>query len=422
MEAAFAVNKRGRGDAKVDMFLALVLPAAAQAAPPPLLPDARFALALYCNPTCDETVLNRLDEGLAAIRARDGFAESVTRSGRIMGIAGPEFGIPDAEFIATYGVGVEQPEALAASQQVVLAWFASPREEAIDILRAAHAAFRDAATLAKGWVEDLDTQRIYGPTAWAQLDPVGPMTAWFVVDAMPADPALPDGNLRLLTRGLRRYGDAELVVEDVAPDAAADISVVINAVAETLRPRTSLPTVLTIATRTVNGTARFSEGRTREDDPEPPLVQLNFEGDIAVPPAPADPVPPPPIVSEPQVASTGPLPAPDAPATLAEAQTLALARFDTVVRGAWDAGLPAGAAIAVSIPFPTSKGAREYMWVELRSWTGDQLTGVLMNAPNDVPERHLGDVVTVPRSDVFDYIWKKGDGAREGNTTIGFLQ
>ena len=90
------------------MWYALVAHAAAQA-PPPLSPDARFALALFCNPTCPEDVVDTLDAGLAAIQARSGFPDTAPRAIRVMGIAGTEFGIPDAAFVELYGTGVDRP-------------------------------------------------------------------------------------------------------------------------------------------------------------------------------------------------------------------------------------------------------------------------------------------------------------------------
>lgn len=414
------------------------------AAPPPLPPDARFALALYCNPTCGEDVFTALDGGLQDIVAKSGFPQEAGRPMRIMGAAGPEFGIPDADFVATYGVGVDRPDALAKSEQVLLAWFASPRQESKETLAAAHAAFLKAAELSGGWVEDLDTQRLYGKDAWAAVKPGAKLEDWFVVDAAPQDPEKPDGNLRLVTRGLRRFGDFELVVEDVAPDVAGDVSFVINAVASSAHGRSAVPGVLHVATDTVKGIASFQTTRAREGDPEEPLLKLNFEGDITTPMAVDDdaadalpageptastaPVAPQPL--EPPVAGSPPpvpgLPSatlPDAPpTTLEEAQRQALARFDGPVRDAFRAGLPAGSAVAVKVPFRTSTGTSEFMWVELRGWDGDTLTGVLMNEPYDVPDLKKGQTVTVKRADVFDYVWKRADGTREGNTTAKFVK
>ncbi len=410
------------------MWYALVALAAAQA-PPPLSPDARFAVALFCNPTCPDEVVDTLDAGLSSIAAKNGFPDSAPRALRVMGMAGTDFGIPDAAFVELYGVGVDRPDALAKSEEVLIAWFASPRDRAVETLALAHAAFASAAKQNGGWVEDLDTQRIYGAESWAALDPRGPIIDWFVVDAAPQDPDKADGALRLVTRGLRRYGDFELVVDNVAPDAGGDVSTVVNTLAETLRTRPAVPASLTLATPTVRGTATVKSTARRDDDPEEPLLAVTFEGEITLPVSGVDeaaPMPPPLAVADASKtkaasASDGAL-APTGPTNLDEAQRLAFDRFDRVVAPALRAGLPKGDAVAVKVPFRTRAGEVEYMWVELADVRGDELSGTLLNQPNDVAGLNKGDPITLRRAEMFDYVWKKSDGSREGNTTARFVR
>src|SRR5205085_2266868 len=143
------------------------------------------------------------------------------------------------------------PADLAASQQVMLAWFASPRDEALPTLAIAHAAFADAAKEAGGWVEDLDTGSVYGADAWSERDPRGPITDWFVVEAQPAANGA-KADVRLVTRGLRRFGLPEITVEDLAAGVAPDVSFVVNGVATELYARATragdgeLPPTLTL--------------------------------------------------------------------------------------------------------------------------------------------------------------------------------
>lgn len=396
------------------LALPLLVPFARAAAPPPLPPDARFALALFCAPTCDDAVFDALDASLAAIPAKDGFPDTATRPMRVMGIAGPEFGIPDAAFAREYGIGVDRPDDLAKSEEVLLAWFAGPRAASIDTFAAAHAAFALAAERAGGWVYDLDTQTIYSVAAWKATNPRGDLASWFMVDAEPMDPAAPDGALRVVTRGLRRFGDFELVVEDVAPDAAADVGFVVNAVATAAHGRDALPSPLTVATATVKGEASFAVAERRDTDPEDPVLRVRFEGEVTVPVEGG-------AESPPSDAPSASAPADAAPTTLEAAQAAARARLTGPVRAAFEAGLPPGDALAVKAPFRTRAGGIEYMWVEVRSWTGDTLSGVLANAPWDVPDLRKGDTVDVPIADVFDYVHKRADGTKDGNTTAAFL-
>lgn len=309
-------------------------------------------------------------------------------------------------------------------------------------LAVAHAAFTTAARLGDGWVEDLDTGTVYGVSAWAARDPRGPVQDWFVTEANPASDA--DGApLRLVTHGLRRFGIPELVVEDVPAEAAGDVGFVVNAVAETLYDcrGPTVPASLPVNTALVDGTTTLTETTAGETDPAPPLLRLRFDGSLEVPgDAPAEPPAPPepaavasaaPLVDAPPVAVVEPpAPAPERrsdaiaeppPRSLADAQARALTRLDTVVRAAWDAGLPPGGAVAVSAPFRTRSGSVEYLWVEMRQWSAKNMSGVLVNEPYNVANLHKGDTVAVRQADVFDYIWKTGDGGREGNTTAPFV-
>lgn len=422
-------------------------PSAPAAQPAQMPPDARFALALYCNPVCGEDVLDALEDSLGSIGVEEGFPDAASRPMRIMGLAGTEFGIPDPDYVADYGVGVDRPEALSGSQQVLLGWFAAPRRESLTIFAQAHAAFARAAALAGGWVEDLDTQTVYGVDAWAGRDPRGPLTDWFVVDAVPVSEA-EGAPVRVVTRGLRRFGDPELVVPEVPLENAANVSFVLNEVATQLHERPVLDTPLPLASAIVRGNAVFAGVEPVEGDPEEPLVRVSFSGKVTPPGEPEpEPTPPAPVAAPVEAAppeqlaaveapppTTPPLATPSEPLappsrtdaveprTLQEAQAAALRSFDTRVRAAWEAGLPAGDVVAVQVPFTDTQGRKEYVWAELRTWEGDRLTGVLVNEPYAVPSLRKGDVVEFRRADVFDYIWRHADGSREGNTTAAFLK
>jgi len=334
--------------------------------------------------------------------------------------------------------------ALAGSEQVLVAWVAGPRHEARATLAVAHAAFATAARIGGGWVEDLDTGTVYGASAWAARDPRGPLTDWFVVDAEPAKEG-DDSTLRVVSRGLRRFGLPELVVEDVPAEAAGDVAFVVNAVAETLDAKGgAVGDSVQVDSAFVQGMASLSPAEAGEEDPAPPLLRLRFEGSLAVgaeepapEPAPVDLLPPVPVAAidptpaplalpygepAPQTRTDAPSePAPPPPASLAEARAQATARLDGVVRAAWSAGLREGEVVAVSAPFRTRTGGTEYLWVELRQWSGTNMSGVLANEPYAVPNLHKGDLVAVRQADVFDYIWKKADGTREGNGTAPFV-
>lgn len=421
--------------------LRLLLPVASAE---PAAVDARFALALYCNPVCSDAVFDGLERDLSAIPAVDGFDDVAVLPGRLMGLADTTaspyadeagFAVPDQAFIDAYGAGVERPGELQESQSVILVWFSSPRDQALATLVTAHSAFANAAKSADGWVEDLDTQTLYGQATWAAKQPAGPLTDWFVVENSQPSASEPP---RLVTRGLRRFGDRDLVMDHVPAESAGDAAHVLNAVAITLHAAGAVPSSLDIASADARGTASLLETPALDGDPEAPLLSVQFKGQMfadttlgapepavteTVEPLAAAPAtsPPPPAVAIPMVQAPSSVAAPP-PRSLAEAQGAMRARLNTAVRSAVTAGLPPGEAIAVSVPFPSSDGGREYLWVELQRWEGSILGGVVVTQPSTTRSVQKGQSVTVEQAQVFDYVWKHADGSREGNTTAPFLQ
>ncbi|MSQ03605.1 MAG: DUF2314 domain-containing protein [Myxococcales bacterium] len=391
------------------MLMLLVSAAAAM----PIVPDARFALALYCNPRCTDTTVDALDAALAAIAATDSFSEHVAAPQRIMGMAGAEFAIP----------AVEGQAALALSEQVLLAWFAGPREAALNTLSTAHAAFGAAARQSGGWVEDLDAQVVYDAGQWMALDPRGDLATWYVIDQT----ELADGSerLRLVTRGLRRFGDFELVVEEVSRQRVDDVAWTIAVVAEAVHPLGDVGEELLITTPEARGTARFAEvTEPRPDDPGGPLLRLTFSGEL-IPAVASSPEPGPRAPERVETSPEGPalaIPAADTSAvpTTLEAAREAVRRALVTLESRWRAGLPPGDVLAVSAPFPTRAGPQEYLWIEISGWQEGGISGRLATEPYDVPGLHRGDRVTVPTAQVYDYVLRRADGQKTGNLTRPF--
>ncbi len=404
-------------------------------AAPPLVPDARFALALYCNPRCDDATLDALDRALGDVATVDEFSEHTATPARIMGVAGVDFGIPDAQAVRDFGPDVDDAAALGRSEMVVLAWFAGPRETSLDTFALAHRAFADAAAQSGGWIEDLDTQLLFDGADWAARDPRGPIQDWYVVDEAPqAEGAT---TVRLVTRGLRRYGDFELVVEDVAPDRADDVSWAIDAIADTLHPLPEVAAEQVIDTAAAQGTARFEPIATpRPDDPTGPLLRARFSGRVSVQfgavvaaeaPTPAAPAGPAVLDVEPVEEGAGlalpvdtPAAPPEGPPTSLDEARAAVRRDLDRLEAAWAAGFPAGDTLAVSVPFSTRKGNKEYLWVEVSRWQEGGMSGRLATEPYEVYGLHKGDNVNVKEAEVYDYVLRRADGTKAGNLTRPF--
>ena len=85
-------------------------------------------------------------------------------------------------------------------------------------------------------------------------------------------------------------------------------------------------------------------------------------------------------------------------------------------------GLEPGQLLMVKGPFGKPDGGNEWMWVEVVSWQGSRIRGVLNNEPFEVPGLHGGQEVTVAEGDVFDYVLENPDGTEEGNETSRIIE
>src|SRR5260221_11494436 len=89
---------------------------------------------------------------------------------------------------------------------------------------------------------------------------------------------------------------------------------------------------------------------------------------------------------------------------------------------AFIAGLQPSEFIELKAPFHTPDGGTEWMWVEVTSWKGDKIKGLLDNDPSFISDLHAGQVVEIQQEDVFDYIRHYPDKRIEGNTTSDIIR
>ena len=78
--------------------------------------------------------------------------------------------------------------------------------------------------------------------------------------------------------------------------------------------------------------------------------------------------------------------------------------------------------LLIKAPFANSSDSVEWMWVEVVSWEGSTIRGILANDPFDVPDLKAGATVEVEEDDVFDYIHDRPDGTQVGNETGKIIQ
>lgn len=225
---------------------------------------------------------------------------------------------------------------------------------------------------------------------------------------------------RVFTRGLARFGLAEVALSGVHPSqlrpAQSMITVVVQRMAEGLVPNAGGEMVVRIDDIT-DAAARSRQQSTLQANAKKELtVKLDDKGELSFPRI---------TCSEPNacleaafdqlfgskdeartVQTTD-----DVQAATARAR-VALAPYKARIA----TGLPNREYLLVKGPF-AAKGTQELMWIEVKQWKDGVLTGPLRTQPTVAVELVPGQTVTVKEAEVLDYIHRFEDGTFLGNET-----
>lgn len=196
--------------------------------PPVLVPDARFSVAVWCLPTCEETAVENL-------RTRLGKDFTIRRvlprrqaSGPVISIReldAASYGLYPPELLDTVAPSLDDATRakLPDAQQVLLIAGAAPGGPKFhNRLARLNRAVGEMARSQGAVVEDVDTREIYSVDAWIALR----------ADALAGDTPLlweqialqwsEDGD-RVVTLGLRKLGLHELSMRGLDPSLADDV-------------------------------------------------------------------------------------------------------------------------------------------------------------------------------------------------------
>lgn len=346
-----------------------------------------------------------------------------------------EYASPDPESLRYFGRGLdaEQIAALQTASQVVVLDFAFPSAGVWKFARVANETALAAAEASGALLWDQETREMFTPAAWraARIDTWGD-TVPVLADHVTIHTYMDGDYARAITLGMAKFGLPDVVVEELTWSTSRAAGNMINAVcqsvAETGRFAVSgeydleLESIRNAEARAVQledpgegatrvARLRFEIVKPEEGDPQNRIIALRFDRHEG-----RDP-------HAQQAAALGALYGSTdsviqvqhtdelrAASARARSQLPALAL-------AFREGLPPGEYIEVKVPFAIPSGGNEWMWVEVTSWKGSKIEGLLRNDPVEIPKLHSGQQVTVSEDDVFDYIRSYPDGREEGNMT-----
>ncbi|MEL7313145.1 MAG: DUF2314 domain-containing protein [Pseudomonadota bacterium] len=342
---------------------------------------------------------------------------------------------PDMDYIAYAGRGLTRQQALAVQdcEDVLIVNIGYPASmtdtmfpKALELM-AAVAAEHDSLL----W--DEATREIFSPAAWREQR----IETWN--DGVPNAQdhttihAYKNGDyVRAITLGMEKFGLPDIAVNDFAWSNGQSVGSLINLVTQTLveggdfnddfsldvdieavrndQVKTSLlDAVLDNAQLSLN--VQFKPEEPEQGDPDNFILEIRFDTDPSLSVQEQQDV----LISE-LFGARDSIVMVDHNAKILAASEAARKKLPGL-RDDFVAGLEPGEFIHVKAPFETPEGGNEWMWVEVVSWEGTSIRGLLQNDPYYIPDLRAGAEVEVSMDDVFDYIRRLADGTSEGNET-----
>ena len=348
---------------------------------------------------------------------------------------------PSLDSLQYFGRGIskEQAEQLQTCQQVYLVDFLYL---STDVWKASKSATELAGALGQemnGLVWDEETREIFTPEEWAKKR----VTTWTgdgapdVTKQITIHAYKDDEFVRGITLGMSKFGLPDVVVSNFVWSEDKQVGTLIDLVAQALAEDSELTTpgefdldinkiknaamrdrVAATLLDKATSTAKLGLmlGVPEQGDPENRLVEITFDfakGDDVH--ARQDAVLSSFFGWEDKVKSI------KHNAELLAASQRAKDKLPAL-RDAFSKGFAPGEFIEVKGPFKTPDGRTEWMWVEVQSWKGEVIRGMLKNEPFFIPTLHGGQTVDVAQDDVFDYLHTFPDGHTEGNETSPIIE
>jgi uncharacterized protein YegJ (DUF2314 family) len=350
-----------------------------------------------------------------------------------------EYAPPNEQSLAYFARGI--PEAdfpkVASLDKVVILDFAYGRDAILDGLRAAYGIADQLANESGGYVWDESTREIFSRDAWksgraADIAADIPRIARHITVHYYKDGEL----FRQISLGMEKFGLPNIVVNQMPAGSSDSVNALVNLSAQSLYEGAELSGgAIALDIETIRneehrlalearllpgalkkGVLKALKGKPEEGDP--PGLLLELAG--AAPPWKSRQTAMALALADLFGSEDGAINVIHDEELLAASQR-AKAKLPALKKE-FAAGLESGGYLMVKLPFTTSSGGNEWMWVEVTEWKGATIAGILSNEPEYVPGLEQGAKVSGNESDVFDYIRSYADGREEGNETSAIIQ
>lgn len=343
---------------------------------------------------------------------------------------------PDVESLGYFGRGLDpaQIESLQQARDVFTLMVRAPGRQWPAVVPCGDRLAHHVAVQCGGLIWDAETREMFSPAAWQERrlegwDGSSPRVPYHItIHGYPVG-----GTLRAVTLGMARFGQPDVVVNDFPRNHSGPVQALINVACQALVENggASITSPLSLDLRAI------SNPHVRRENLE--SLEEGAETRIKVAIGPAEPD---------QGDPDNPLLEIRFPAAASGSRYTEMGRVLSTLFGAresftgvrhddeeleaasrraverllalkprFQAGLEPGERLLIKAPFATPDGENEWMWVEVLTWQGSQLEGILMNEPYLIPSLKAGSEVTIKETDLYDYMLHHADGTMEGNET-----
>lgn len=396
---------------------------------------AYLQFAVYYRETEGRDAQHLARAKLAGFELVDELAESPARpQARVFSPRYEDYAPPSRDYLDEFGYGFEAAgatERLRETNRVVVVEIVAPVAGASSAQQRALELVTALAAELDGFAWDEVTRELFTREAWGErvqsFDAENPSVGGHIA----AHFYRADGGPRLITLGMAKFGLPDVVVENLPASSATSMRTLVYVVCQTMLERGRIERIgkleldvhalrhaefrdtireMLIEGATGKATLDLAAGRWQEGDPHNRLVEIVFpgkRGDLHVR----------------QEALLSELFGVRDEVTHVEhdQELLALSRRAQqellALKPRFEKKAPETELLLVKAPFERSQGGNEWMWVEVTSWKGTTISGILQNQPHDVPNLRSGSLVSFDESKAFDYIHRRDDGTEVGNET-----
>ncbi len=401
-------------------------------------PDIRYRSIIYFYPGVQEIDISLVENEFRKFKLVDSLPQSslgpVVSLSVIKDVAN-SYPVPDISYLSYFGRGLNKQQAtkIQKSNLAIVIDVAYPMSMVFDGLKDAATSIYNYADTAGGLIWDSETRELFTPEAWKMKR----IDSWAesipeVEDHTVIHAYKNNEGVRAITLGMSKFGLPDIVVNDFSWSLNRPMGNLINLVAQSIAEGL-VPSKEGFLELNINGLKNtgykrelvaslknnavprvkipIGDGKREEGDPENYIIELLFHNNEGAS-----------LSEKHEVLLSSLFGWEDQISYVKHNQFIQAAsrRAKSKLNGLrenFNKGLSPGEFIQVKAPFATPDGGNEWMWVEVLSWKGGVIKGLLKNEPYHIPDLKGGSEVVVGQEDVFDYIRSYPDGTSEGNET-----